>query len=277
MFLSFRETQLILQTSTDNRELIPDLYCYIDYLCNLNCSFNGIRNNLNLVDDFYIFDEYKVYNENANLISSFVEYLSRHKQLINTIEMTKNLDKWVDIIFGKKQLPQKKEEAANSCNIFSKYCYESRINLENKLKKYRAQKDKGLLTEKSLKSKLQNKINIINNFGICPIQILNETNSYEDNSHLNNQTKINENIITKIPGTFYYFTKIGNNEYLSISENESNKNASKNAKIYENNLSKEKDIYTIGYFESDINRIYISSEYPLYKPNYAVTDISLNI
>ena len=172
MFLSFRETQLILQTSTDNRELIPDLYCYIDYLCNLNCSFNGIRNNLNLVDDFYIFDEYKVYNENANLISSFVEYLSRHKQLINTIEMTKNLDKWVDIIFGKKQLPQKKEEAANSCNIFSKYCYESRINLENKLKKYRAQKDKGLLTEKSLKSKLQNKINIINNFGICPIQIL---------------------------------------------------------------------------------------------------------
>ena len=108
MFLSFGETQLILQTSTDNRELIPDLYCYIDYLCNLNCSFNGIRNNLNLVDDFYIFDEYKVYNENANLISSFVEYLSRHKQLINTIEMIKNLDKWVDIIFGKKQLPQKK-------------------------------------------------------------------------------------------------------------------------------------------------------------------------
>jgi hypothetical protein len=119
----------------------------------LNCSFNGIRNNLNLVDDFYIFDEYKVYNENANLISSFVEYLSRHKQLINTIEMIKNLDKWVDIIFGKKQLPQKKEEAANSCNIFSKYCYESRINLENKLKKYRAQKDKGLLTEKMFKIK----------------------------------------------------------------------------------------------------------------------------
>ena len=272
MFLSFRETQLILETSTDNRELIPDLYCYIDYFCNLNCSFNGIRNNYNLVDDFYIFDEYKVYAENENLISSFVEYLYRHKRLFNNIEITRNLDKWVDIIFGKKQLPQKKEEAAASCNIFSKLTYESKINLEDKLKKFKALKDKGELKESSLKSKLQNKINIINNFGVCPIQILTETNSYEENPNLNSQTKSNKEIKKKVSGEFYYFTRINDNHYLSIIEN---KNDTKKVNIYEDNLSKDKNIYCCGYFESDINNICMNSKYPLYKPNYSVAEIIL--
>jgi len=58
MFLSFKDTQKILKTSTDNRELIPDLFCYIDYLVNLNCAFFGLRNKGVLVDDFSILENY---------------------------------------------------------------------------------------------------------------------------------------------------------------------------------------------------------------------------
>jgi len=75
MFLSFKDTHKVLKSSTNNREMIPDLFCYIDYLCNLNCSFFGIRANSNLVDDFYIDEVITKFDENTNLISTFVECL----------------------------------------------------------------------------------------------------------------------------------------------------------------------------------------------------------
>ena len=138
MFLSFKETQKVLKSSTDNREMIPDLFCYVDYLCNVNCSFLGIRANSSLVDDFYINDVISNFDKNTNLITTYVECLYRQRKLLNDIFITKNLDKWVDIVFGKKQMPKNPLEAAKSCNTFSKYTYEQNINLENKLKKYQA-------------------------------------------------------------------------------------------------------------------------------------------
>ena len=267
MFLSFRETQLILETSTDNRELIPDLYCYIDYLCNLNCSYLGTRMNMNIVDDFYINNINITFEENTNLISSFVESLYRHKKLLNCLSTKKKLDKWVDIIFGKKQIPPK-EEAPYSCNIFSKLTYEQNINLEKKLEKYQKMK----IDVNMIKSKIQNKINIINNFGICPSQILNETVAYED-PIINNPipTKPKKNIVK---GEYFYFTKINKNQYLSINDH-SNKGTIKNAHIYEDNIEKDISIYHIGNFINDISYLNINSDNPLYKPNYCISQITL--
>ena len=274
MFLSFKETQLILESSTDNRELIPDIYCYIDYLCNLNCSLLGIRNNSILVDDFYVYNEdFKELDKYSNLISTFVESLYRHKYLLNYKITPKNLDNWVDIIFGKNQIPNK-EEASHSCNIFSKLSYEQKINLEKKLSKYQNLLAKGEIKESKVKSKMQNKINIITNFGICPSQIINETINFEENP---NQIKIKKKTnMKKVKGNYYYFTKISKNQYLSINEH-LNKGVSitRNIYIYENNIDKEKNIYQCGNFENNIKLMYKNYENELYKPNYAISEIIL--
>ena len=274
MFLSFKETQLILETSTDNRELIPDIYCYIDYLCNLNCSFYGIRNNSTIVDDFYIYDEdFKEFDKYSNLISTLVESLYRHKQLLNYKITPKNLDNWVDIVFGKKQLPNK-DEVCHSCNTFNKLTYEQKIKLEKKLAKYLNLLEKGAIKESKLKFKLQNKINVITNFGICPSQIINETLNFEEGP---SQIKSNKKSkMKKLKGNYYYFTKITKNQYLSISEN-LNKGApmKRNVYIYENNIEKEKNIYHCGTLENNIKLMYKNYENELYKPNYAISEIIL--
>lgn len=272
MFLSFKETQKVLKSSTDNREMIPDLFCYVDYLCNVNCSFLGIRANSSLVDDFYINDVISNFDKNTNLITTYVECLYRQRKLLNDIFITKNLDKWVDIVFGKKQMPKNPLEAAKSCNTFSKYTYEQNINLENKLKKYQAKaQDKNM--EKKLCLKLQNKINIINNFGICPIQILKETNSYEGNSDVKANVILNW---TK-EGNYIYFTKINNNHYLTIKEFQTkDKLPIRNTNIYEYKVKKEKYIFSSEYFEDDIPKIYMknnSNSIPLYKINYSISHI----
>ena len=271
MFLSFKETQIILNSSTDNRELIPDIYCYIDYFCNLNCSFFGIRANLNLVDDLFIIDQNIPKEENLNLISSFIESLYRHKKLLNDVTTSKKLDKWVDIIFGKRQLPLDDENIAYSCNIFQKTAYEQKMNLEKKKAKYESKK----ISEKDLIKKMKFKINIIMDFGMCPCQILKETNSYEGSQNIIK----NQNTKTKKVGNFYYFTKINNNEYLSISESD-NKGTSitRSVYYYENKEGKVYNIYPCGNFENDISHIYINidnSFIPLYKPNYAISEITI--
>ena len=273
MFLSFYETHKVLKSSSDNREMIPDLFCYIDYLCNVNCSFFGVRANLNIVDDFYIDEVIKKFDKNTNLISTFVECLYRQRKMLNNIIITKNLDKWVDIIFGKKQLPKNPTEAAKSCNIFGKYSYEQNINLENKLKKYKARYKDNEKEEKKLYNKLQNIINMIYNFGVCPIQILTETNSYDDNPNLNTNIILNS---TK-EGNYIYFTKINNNHYLSIKEFQ-NKDILpiRNINIYENKIKKEKYVFSSEYFEDDIPKIYMKNNLysiPLYKINYSISHI----
>ena len=162
MFLSFKDTQRILKSSSDSRELIPDLFCYIDYLCNVNCVLFGERTNLILVDDFSISEEYNKDTERcSNLISQFVKYLYSHKKLLNDSKITKVLYQWVDIIFGKNQCPENEDERIKSCNIYGKLTYEKKINLEKKLDKYIQQFMKGKSLEEKLLNKINNRINII--------------------------------------------------------------------------------------------------------------------
>jgi len=118
-----------------------------------------------------------------------------------------------------------------------------------------------------------NKINIINNFGICPSQILNESNIYEGDQNLNNPKKLN----MKINGNYLYFTKITNNKYLSINELSNKVSFIRNVFIYDNKLQKEKENFLCGNFENNISKIYMSMDnsyfIQLYKPNYAISQI----
>ena len=52
VFISFNDLEFILKEDSDNRELIPDFFCYFDYFCNLNCSYLGQREDGEMNDDF---------------------------------------------------------------------------------------------------------------------------------------------------------------------------------------------------------------------------------
>ena len=131
MFLSFKETEDILfnNNNKDNRELIPDFFCYIDFYCNLNCFFFGIEKEKTIIDDIN-FEKYEQTKDFKNNISIYVNALLKHKKLFNNSAISKILPQWVDIIFGKKQLPKKREECLESCNIYGEYAYEQLLDLQ---------------------------------------------------------------------------------------------------------------------------------------------------
>ena len=122
MFMSFEGLEKILSLGVDNRELIPDFFCYFDYLINLNCSFFGEVSDNGINDDFTInLKESMKYS-----ISSFVYNLYKDKKLLNSNLIKKIIHSWVDIIFGKNQIPEDENELAESCNIFNKLSYEQK-------------------------------------------------------------------------------------------------------------------------------------------------------
>ena len=80
-FNSFEDLENIISIGFDNRELIPDIYCYIDYFINLNCSFLGIKRNEKIVDDFVICN-FKPVKNFISIISSYINILYNNKKLL---------------------------------------------------------------------------------------------------------------------------------------------------------------------------------------------------
>ena len=132
MFNSFPEIEIILTIGNDNREMIPDFFCYYDFFCNLNCCFYGVKANKELIDDFKLLS--KESSNNCNSISPYVNLLFNNKRILNNHYISKTLSKWVDNVFGKKQLPEK-SEIPESYNIYYKLCYEQKVNFEKKIMK----------------------------------------------------------------------------------------------------------------------------------------------
>ena len=68
IFNSFKELEDILKEDSDNRELIPDFFCYFDYYINLNCSYLGEKDNGYFNDDFIV-DEFNINKSPAKSIN----------------------------------------------------------------------------------------------------------------------------------------------------------------------------------------------------------------
>ena len=130
-----------------------------------------------------------------NSISPFVYNLYIDKKLLNSNLIKTRIHHWVDNIFGKNQLPENQEEMAESCNIFSKLCYEQNINFEEKLEKYIKLLKSKKISEKELINKMKMKLDITKNLGTTPKLIVKTTNIYERNVKI--LKNINNNIIEK--------------------------------------------------------------------------------
>ena len=284
MFTSNKNIEHILTEGYDNRELIPDFFCYFDFLINLNCNYFGQIIDGSLNDDFNI-ELNKIY-KNKNVISKYVYHLYRNKKILNSLFVSKNLHEWVDIIFGKKQLLEDdNEEAAESCNIYSKYSYEQRTDFEKEL-----QLNEKILNNKNIKKEelkrkiieIESHLKFTINFGMTPKKILKNTITYEgENKTIND---LDNNIFDKI----IYYSKLENDEYIILKYNTNIKDKNKttnieidyykNKNLIENNTFEFKNIDPMMQYKT-ISIKYEKKEekLPLYNSSYSISYIDLKI
>ena len=208
MFLSFESLGENLLNGSDNRELVPDFYSYFDFLINLNCSnLDEIETNIN--DDFDVSSKQSKNEEKG--IAPYVHSLYQDKKLLNSIFISKRLHEWVDIIFGKNQIP---DDMAKSCNIYNKSSYEQKMNFEKKLKKYTEQLERNEMTEKQFITKMKGRLDIAINFGMTPKQILTSTNRFSGESKIYSNDVLRKAFDDKL----IYYEKLPNEEYLFLKD-----------------------------------------------------------
>ena len=279
IFSSFESLEYILSSGVDNRELIPDFYCYFDYLINLNCNFLGeIEGNI-INDDFCIDSEQSKNVEKG--ITSYVHNIYKDKKLLNSTYISKKIHDWVDIIFGKNQIPDK-ENIAKSCNIYSKTSYEQKTNYEEKLKKYyeRIGKVKGW-DDKKVMFKMRGKLDSTVGLGMTPKLICKSTTIFSGENKICSNDELKKNFDDKL----IHYEKLPNEEYLFLKDIiKKDKSKIRVAGIY---IPKNKNLNEVKIYECkqlDLMKKYKSMtvEYkdkhikiPLYNPCYSISYIIL--
>ena len=186
-FSSILNFQFIKNTGNENRELIPEFFSKIEYFLNLNCDFYGIMDikNINLDDcELDIFE-----NKNSTYLPLYVNFILKHKKLLNSKIIGYYLNQWIDSIFGINQLPPEKLRL-DSCNIFSKNSYEQIVNLEKKLEK---KKKKENITQKEIIDKMFLLESQLLNFGVAPSQLFHIPHGVLNISTKNDINKQTEN------------------------------------------------------------------------------------
>ena len=105
---SFQSTQI---SSSDTKELIPELFYLPEMFCNLNQEPLGTRQKGCRVNDVKL---PRWANNNVYL------FIMKHRKALESEYVSRNLHHWIDLIFGSKQKGKKAEEA---CNLFHPITY----------------------------------------------------------------------------------------------------------------------------------------------------------
>ena len=182
-FINITGVQAILANGNDNRELIPELFSKIEYFLNLNCDHYGYLANEMLLDDAKI-DILPNYKNDKYQLSVYVRFIIEHKKILNSKIIGYYINKWIDNVFGKYQLPPENMRK-ESYNVFPEYTYEQTIttnknfkkiseyiNEQKNLNKKSEEEEKG--SDQKIKEDLNLIINYIVNFGQTPYQLFDE-------------------------------------------------------------------------------------------------------
>ena len=175
MMQDLKDTIKIINSGNDNRELIPELFCKIDFFININCVFFGTKKNNQLVDDLNRIWE----NGDKDLdktLPIYVKFIIEHQKLLNSNTISLNIINWIDNVFGVSQLPPDKKRE-KSFNVFIRSSYEEESHLHERLEKYLKKYEDN---NKKILKKIANKINLIISFGQTPQKIFSEKHEGRD-------------------------------------------------------------------------------------------------
>ena len=239
-FNNFKDTEKIIDFQNDNRELIPDFFCYFDFLLNSNCNFFGKYDEELLIDDFSFLLRTNP-SKYINRISSYIVSLIDNYKIFNNYFVSKIINNWIDIIFGTRQLPSNKKELFESCNVYKKYSYEQKTNLEEEIKSYEEKiplNQKNELEENKFKNGIEAmKVGMLN-FGVCPKQILDENIVYEG------KIKTYDSIFKSYrypEDKLLYFNYLNEESFILLKDIKKNKTKTRVAIAFENKNLKEKE------------------------------------
>ena len=239
-FNNFKDTEESIEYQNDNREIIPDFFCYFDFLINSNCTFFGEYDQNLLIDDF-IYIARTARSKYINKISSFAISLIDNYRLLNNYFVSRIINNWVDIIFGTRQLPSNFKDLYKCCNIYKKYSYEQKTNLEEELKPFEEKislNQKNEEEEKKLMDKIEPMIVGMTEFGVCPKKILDENVVYDG------KAKTYDSLFKSykfLDDKLIYFNYIDDEKYILIKDVKKNKTKKRIAMISENKNLKDKE------------------------------------
>ena len=281
LFISFSDTITVFKSIPENRELIPNLFCHFDFFCNLNCDFNGIKSSLNLVVDDIYDNNKNEFKYSDKMFSIYLDNIYLLRKLINSNLVSKFLPKWLDNIFGKNQIPDTNKKKEISCNLFNKYTYEENIQLDKKIIKYQKQLNNKEIDKIKYAEKIMFKIDLINNFGVTPHKVLDNTIKLKTTTDFNYSSSVSLNININI-----YFLKY-NEQILILFNNGKQQNKIKKIASWNyNNIFKDKKneiktLYPCGYLKllekkSFIDKKNYCFKIPIFKPCYSMSTFSLS-
>ena len=217
IFKDFKETS----------ELIPEYFFMVECFLNLNFNYFGhksckggkesIVNNIKLTNNF----------------SSLLEMLLFHHNLINSNDITTNINKWIDNIFGENQISNKK----NVINSYPEDSYEKYVKeeIEQKISQLNEfvieDTSEGIISKiKKLIKEIKQKTDYAYLFGQCPPQMFQKAHLKFSNLKKNRKASINyddinikSNAKIVIPDNrnlLYLEYKNGNNNLFILSINE---------------------------------------------------------
>ena len=207
--IGFQELCSIFKENKETCELIPEYFYLIECFLNLNYNFFGVLekkkmsivNNINLSKDF----------------NSLLELFLFHQNLINSDEISSNIHKWIDNIFGENQFTDKK----NVINSYPFECYEQNMRklVQNKIKELEKNEEENKNVAEEIKD-IKTCILPTYLLGQCPGQIFHKSHpSYSAKNNENNYSKILVKNEIKV---------LSYNDFIYMKENNYNDN-------YENN------------------------------------------
>ena len=170
MFTSLENLLYAFSISDENRELLPEFFYFYESFLNLNYNDFG----------FISIDKKQIHNFNTSKNCGIVEFIINIRNLLEK----KELSKWINIIFGYKQISDNYE----SLNGFPSFSYEQYNNFEKEKEEIIEEKNKN---PKIINEKIHNircKIQLLS-LGLTPSQLFKGPHPNKENK----ATKKNNN------------------------------------------------------------------------------------
>ena len=106
------------RSMSDVKELIPEFYCFPEFLINSNnLPLGELQDDLGVVDDVVL----------PNWASNPFEFVQKNREALESEYVSEHLHEWIDLIFGYKQTGQ---AAVDANNVFYYLTYENAIQLD---------------------------------------------------------------------------------------------------------------------------------------------------
>ena len=157
----------ILKEFKETKELIPEYFFMVESFLNLNFNYFG-KKLVDSTNEKYLLNNIKLSND----FTSLLELILFHKHLLNSDEVGKNINQWIDNIFGENQITTKKD-VINSYPVgcYSKYVKQEVDTIISDINNCNPNsEDYNSKVKKALKE-IKQKTDHAYCFGQCPSQI----------------------------------------------------------------------------------------------------------